>query len=70
MKISKENFEYHRKGWSEVAKKNGWYYEPFYIQVWVNRQGNIVNSVAIRGLSKDYVLREDDDTEITDFELV
>lgn len=70
MNIGKEKIEYHRKGWSEIAKKGGWYTEPFHIQVWVNSQGEIVNSVSVRGLSKDYVLREDDDTEITEYNLV
>jgi hypothetical protein len=70
MDINKEKFEFHRKGWGEIAKKNGWYQEPFYIQVWVNSRGEITNSVSVRGLTKDYVLHEDDDTQILEYKLV
>ncbi len=70
MEISKEKIEYHRKGWGEIAKKNGWYKEPFFVQVWVNNRGDITNSVSVVGLDKDFVLHENDDSEIVDFKLV
>ena len=70
MNVGKEDFEHHKNGWGEIAKKNGWYYEPFYIQVWVNPKGEITNSVSVQGLTKDYVLHEYDDTEIIEYNLV
>jgi hypothetical protein len=70
MNISKKEIEHHRKGWGEIAKKNGWYTEPFHIQVWVNSRGEITNSLSFVGLNKDFVLHEDDDSEIIDVHLV
>ena len=31
------NIEKQRKVWSKVAKDNVWYKEPFFVQVWINK---------------------------------
>ncbi len=48
--------ESHRKYWAKVAKANDWYVEPFYVQVWVDKEGTIVDSVSYRGLTGDVQL--------------
>jgi hypothetical protein len=45
----------HREYWAEIARSNGWYFEPFYIHVWVDDKGEIVDSVSYRGLDRDIV---------------
>jgi hypothetical protein len=44
-----------REMWAGVARANGWYSEPFYVQVWINKRGEIVDSVATRALTSDVV---------------
>ena len=48
------NLEKHRELWSNVARKNGWYQEPFYVQVWI-KNNKIVDSVSFVGLDRDIV---------------
>ena len=57
------SIETHRELWAEVARKNGWYQEPFYIQVWQDKTGRIWDSVATRALSEDVVIIEEEDSE-------
>ena len=45
--------------WSEVAKKNGWYKEPFYVQVWI-KDNKIIDSVSFIGLDKDIIEEVED----------
>ena len=70
MNISKKEFDHHKTTWSAVAQNNNWYIEPFYIQVWVDSDGEIVDSVSVRGLEKDYVIDAETDEEITNFRFV
>jgi len=70
MNISKTEFDHHKTTWSAVAKNNLWYTEPFFIQVWVNKKGEIVDSVSVRGLDKDYVFDQMSDEEITNYKIV
>lgn len=56
---SEQQIEEHRQRWAEVAKENGWYKEPFFIQAWVNSDGAVVDSVSFDGLTKDFVLAEE-----------
>lgn len=49
-----------RQYWADVAKKKGWYKEPFFVQVWVDTDGDITDSVSYRELDRDYILDEDD----------
>lgn len=48
--------EEHRKWWAEIAKENGWYSQPFFIQVWVDSEGEVEDSVSYKGLDRDWVL--------------
>lgn len=47
-----------RQFWANVAKENGWYKEPFFIQVWVDIKGEITDSVSHQDLTRDYILSE------------
>lgn len=69
MDISKTELEYNRNKWIAVARNNGWYQEPFFIQVWVHN-GEIVDSVSVRDLDKDYVIDADTDEVITNYKIV
>jgi hypothetical protein len=55
--------------WSKVAKSNGWYVEPFYVQVWVDFQNNLVtDSVSFKGMESDIVCPVDpDEDDIYDY---
>ncbi len=61
MSASSLTIEQCRQFWAKVAKENGWYKEPFFVQVWVDDDGNITDSVSHRGLNQDYVLNEEDE---------
>ena len=62
-----EQVEKAREFWAKVAKDNGWYQEPFYVQVWVNpTTGVVMDSVSSRGMTEDVIVDweewdEDDD---------
>lgn len=59
MKMQIEEIESHRGFWSTLAKKNGWYAEPFGIQVWVDETtGQVTDSLSWRGLTEDIVIRQ------------
>lgn len=51
-----KDIETHRAKWARVARANGWYSEPFYIQVWVNESGEITDSVSFSGLALDLIV--------------
>jgi len=48
-----------RKFWANVAKKHGWHKEPFFVQVWMDKDGVITDSVSHPGLDQDYILDEE-----------
>lgn len=58
MEVSQTEIEKHRAFWAKIAKANGWYVEPFYVQVWIDRAGNVTDSVSHIGLTKDIVIEE------------
>ena len=58
MKVLRAEIEKHRAFWADVAKKNNWYTEPFYVQVWVDKNGDISDSVSCIGLTEDIVIKE------------
>lgn len=62
-------FNEHLARWMQVAKDNGWYHEPFHIQVWVDLKGHIVNSVAQRDLPSHYAFDADTDWPIGTFKI-
>ena len=55
------NLNEHRELWADVAKENGWYKEPFFIQVWCDPDNNITDSVSFRGLNQDIIEKEDEE---------
>lgn len=61
------NIEAHREFWANVAKQNGWYREPLYIQVWTNKDGQITDSIYLPDdATMDFYaedLDEDEDSE-------
>jgi hypothetical protein len=48
-----KDIEQCRDFWATIAKRNGWYAEPFYVQVWRDGDGNITDSVSFIGLAQD-----------------
>lgn len=55
--LKKSMIDTHRRVWEKVAKENNWYTEPFYIQLWVEIDGKIEDSLSHRGgLTKDIVI--------------
>lgn len=58
-----------REKWATVAKYNGWYTTPLYIQVWVDADGNVVDAVSFKGMTEDIIIRDEaevDGQEYTD----
>lgn len=53
---TEQQIEEHRKWWAKIAKENGWYTQPFFIQVWVDRDGEVADSVSYQGMTQDWVL--------------
>jgi hypothetical protein len=49
------DIEKERELWASVAKKNSWYEEPFYVQIWT-KNDEIVDSVSFVGLDRDIIL--------------
>lgn len=62
---AREKIEASREGWAQIAKKFGWYFEPFYIQVWMNEFGDVVDIVGHKGMEDSrgdiFILDELDD---------
>ena len=58
MKVLKTEIEKHREFWAKIAKANNWYTEPFHVQVWIDKDGNVTNSVSHIALTKDIVVEE------------
>lgn len=57
----KKNIEKHRTFWMQVAQQHDWYVEPFYVQVWVREDGQIHDSVSHIGMTRDVILRAEED---------
>ena len=47
--------------WAKIAKENGWYQEPFYVQVWLNEKGEVEDSVSSRGMTRDIIEKWEDE---------
>lgn len=58
-----QQLEQHRERWAKIARANGWYTTPFYIQAWIDPAGNITDSVSFRGMQQDIIVREDEEAE-------
>ena len=53
-----KDMEKHRQIWAKVAKDNGWYQEPFYVQLWINENNEVTDSVSTRHLTQDIIVQE------------
>ena len=64
-KKQNETIEKARILWTDIAKKSGWYKEPFYVQVWIHDDGSIDDCVSFQGLDQDIILpaRDFDDED-------
>lgn len=48
--------------WADVAKKNDWYTEPFYVQVWIDPDTErIYDSVSHKDMTEDIIVYERED---------
>jgi hypothetical protein len=52
----KSKVEKARDFWSKVAKDNGWYVEPFYVLVWMDKDEEVLDSVSHTGMLRDYII--------------
>lgn len=52
--------EERRAHWAKIAKANGWYQEPFYIQIWIDKNNIITDSVSFRGMTQDIITNDED----------
>lgn len=48
---ARQKIEDSRERWAEIAKKFDWYFEPFYIQVWIDELGEVVDTVGHKGMA-------------------
>jgi hypothetical protein len=55
-----KDIETHRELWATIAKKNNWYTEPFFVQLWVNDSGDVLDSVAHGGMTHDVIVVDND----------
>jgi hypothetical protein len=55
-----KDIETHRELWATIAKKNNWYAEPFFVQLWVNDSGDVLDSVSHGGMTQDIVVVDND----------
>ena len=51
-----KTIEQAREYWAKVAKGNGWYSEPFYVQVWQDKEGAIIDAVSFEGIERDIIV--------------
>ena len=59
MKPKREEIEEARCFWARIARNNGWYVEPFHVQVWYDEEtGHVTDSLSFRGLDKDIRVTE------------
>ncbi len=59
--------ERHRAHWAGIAKKHGWYKEPFHVQVWRHpKTKKIIDSVSHKGLTGDITSHDRDDNHVSD----
>lgn len=56
---AKKTIEKARRFWTGVAKANGWYTRPFFVQVWLQKDGQAFNSVSFKGMTGDIILVKD-----------
>lgn len=67
-----KTIEEHRQFWADIAKKHGWYAEPFYVQVFIDPDTKeIYDSVSFGGMTQDieYVASQGCDDDDCDCDL-
>ena len=52
----KSKVEKARDFWSKVAKDNGWDVDPFYVQVWMDKDEEVLDSVSHRDMPRDLII--------------
>lgn len=55
---ARKTIETARKYWAGIARANGWYVRPFFVQVWLKKDGTAQDSVAFKGMTGDIILIE------------
>jgi hypothetical protein len=60
MSASSLTIEQCRQFWARIAKENGWYKKPFFVQVWVDGNGDITDSVSFDALDRDIVVEDNE----------
>lgn len=61
-----ESIEDAREFWGRIAKQHGWYKEPFFVQVWVDQNGKIIDSISTINMDRDYVVPWEDGCDVED----
>lgn len=56
MRIKKTAIEVERAFWARTAKHGHWFEEPFFVQIWIDKDGKIQDSVSFKGLDSDRFL--------------
>lgn len=59
MKPEQKCIDEHRDFWKGVAQNNGWDREQFHVQIWHNKEGEIMDSVSHKGLEDDIFVEVD-----------
>lgn len=49
--------EEHRRYWAGIAKRYGWFAQPFCVIVWLAHNGEVMDSVSYQGLDRDIIVR-------------
>lgn len=57
--VNAEQLSAARELWSQLAKEHGWYADPFCVQVFVDDDGNVHDSVSWAGLDHDIAVAHD-----------
>lgn len=60
MSASSLTVEQCRQFWAVIANENGRYEEPFFVQVWVDGNGDITDSVSFDALDRDIVVEDNE----------
>lgn len=63
--VKRSDIEFHRNYWKNLAQRTNWYKEPFYIQIFVNQNGTVNDSVSVRDImTKDVLIPLGEDNTI------
>lgn len=55
-----KDIEIHRAHWQDIAERNGWNTNPLYVQVWVDDEGYITDSVSFKGMTNDIYVSDEE----------